>query len=503
MKLKILNLMFLQQKSAFSLIEISIVLLILSFIAGLSLTTGVAYIEKEKVISTKEKLKFIDDALDLHRKVYGRLPCPAKREEQPEDRDYGLSYDCTGGRVGTWDECANQQGSGHPPSYCKKIFKSRLNKKVYTGAVPIKNLNLPMELMFDAWGSQITYAVPEREVLDSGLREYLIKKEQEEALAEPRRAFEIPQALIITDAFENSVTTAPGGAGYILVSYGQDRIGAHSREKGTIFRECPNGSRVKSPYVENCDEDRHFIDAPYNDTGLEEDYFDDLVQWGVFLEPLGNKETTPLADQFIGYTWSTSQAWKRPGTIIPISGICWKFLYAHSRNNCFLKPWTSPTETLVMPEGYQNAWLEFSMYQNVGLAGFGKVQCALERSNAQGDIDRLYRSSWHHYYPHEFYGSNISLKENCPDQPTGDKSNDICDAHVEWGRVDIPPTVMNFNAGDQIRLCCYVYNAGDSLAKSSRNIGIFSEFKHFTMRLLDCGDLGCHNFVLHQMKRWD
>jgi type II secretory pathway pseudopilin PulG len=67
----------LNKKSGFSLLELSIILVIVGAVMAMSTTLGVEYIKKSKLKTTKERLVKIEEALDSYRKLNYRFPCPA------------------------------------------------------------------------------------------------------------------------------------------------------------------------------------------------------------------------------------------------------------------------------------------------------------------------------------------------------------------------------------------------------------------------------------------
>ncbi|MCZ2154069.1 MAG: type II secretion system GspH family protein, partial [Bryobacterales bacterium] len=129
------------RQRGFSLLELSIVLVVIGVITGLGITAGVNQLERSRENQTSEKMKTIMEAVMTFRTVNGRIPCPSSLTAPPTDTNYGVEAankgSCTGG-----SPAANFSGSG-----------------VADGGVPVKALLLPDDFMFDGWGNRIRYSV--------------------------------------------------------------------------------------------------------------------------------------------------------------------------------------------------------------------------------------------------------------------------------------------------------------------------------------------------------
>ena len=135
-----------KKKSAFSLIEMSIVLVISAIIISGMLTISTVVVTNEKTRLTKERIDAIYKALGRFMLINYRLPCPASLT---------LSKIIVGGygvEVG-------------PPGICNTgggIYSTASGTvsplSVY-GAVPVSTLGLPDEYAEDAFGSKLAYIV--------------------------------------------------------------------------------------------------------------------------------------------------------------------------------------------------------------------------------------------------------------------------------------------------------------------------------------------------------
>ena len=72
-------------KAGFSLVELSVVLVVIALITGMTVAAGVGALESTKRAATINKMDEIEKALLAFRIKYGRLPCPADATMAPTD----------------------------------------------------------------------------------------------------------------------------------------------------------------------------------------------------------------------------------------------------------------------------------------------------------------------------------------------------------------------------------------------------------------------------------
>ncbi len=132
------------KKTAFSLIEISIVVLIIAILITGSLSSSITAINNAKLKSTRERMDEIYKALGNYLLVNGKLPCPASiLELKSSSATYGTS-------VGTAGTCS---GTGVYSS-----ATSGATNLIY-GMVPVKTLGLSNDLAEDGFEDKIAYIV--------------------------------------------------------------------------------------------------------------------------------------------------------------------------------------------------------------------------------------------------------------------------------------------------------------------------------------------------------
>jgi len=138
------NYLFNKSNSGFTLVELSVVLLIIALVAGSGIAVGKSALESAQTAATYNRLNTIETALSAFRQN-GRLPCPADGSLASSNANYGSEAanigSCTGGA----------------PAANFQVTIS--GSKTVEGVVPVRTLSLPDEFMFDGWGRKITYSV--------------------------------------------------------------------------------------------------------------------------------------------------------------------------------------------------------------------------------------------------------------------------------------------------------------------------------------------------------
>ncbi len=271
------------KKNGFSLIELSIVILIISTVSVAALTIFSKKNIAEKNRETRAKLETIAEALKIYYKRNAILPCPALLTPAPDTAGFGAE-DAPMGCLSTVNVTDN-------------------GAQIVYGAVPILSLGLPPEYLFDSWGNRIVYVLDRRfhdvgfpptyyngtapdmgiEVIDklSGLR-----LSQRKAL----RTEIAPAPATITDCLGGSTigisysTFIPDCPPMVLMSHGSN--GLHSYNKngagpkedtfGISASESGNASRGRGSYTT----DNVLIDGEINQDMKDSsftNYFDDIL----------------------------------------------------------------------------------------------------------------------------------------------------------------------------------------------------------------------------------
>lgn len=129
--------MKIKNNNGFSLIELSVVLLISGILLVASFEGSKYILVQNQIDVTNKKLDMIQQAIDIYARSNGYLPCPA--------------YLATNSGLAV-NDCYNQITSDSANGYFQI-------GNVIVGAVPYKDLNLPANISYDAWGGKFTYTV--------------------------------------------------------------------------------------------------------------------------------------------------------------------------------------------------------------------------------------------------------------------------------------------------------------------------------------------------------
>jgi prepilin-type N-terminal cleavage/methylation domain-containing protein len=128
-------------QKAFSLIELSIVILIISVFMASFINLLGSINSTDKYAETKAKMERVADAIIKYRNKNGVLPVPARIDLLPDDQMYGYFI-----------ENSDQQNA-----YAPDNMQEYLNGKMLYGMVPFVNLGLNEEDAYDAWGNRISF----------------------------------------------------------------------------------------------------------------------------------------------------------------------------------------------------------------------------------------------------------------------------------------------------------------------------------------------------------
>lgn len=151
---------FRQINSGFSLLELSIVLLIFGLMIGGIAAALTQDARRSKQTNLKMKIDAIEQALGAFVKKNNALPCPA-------DGTYLLTstyFGQEGGTIGdgTCSTGAAYDGNGNRVSDPTPPTANFSLGNTVGGVVPVRSLGLPDEYAFDPWGGRFTYAVDKR-----------------------------------------------------------------------------------------------------------------------------------------------------------------------------------------------------------------------------------------------------------------------------------------------------------------------------------------------------
>jgi prepilin-type N-terminal cleavage/methylation domain-containing protein len=143
-KIKIKNMPNKNFKKAYSLIELSIVILIISILITGALSVSVNSINNAKIKVTNDRIAEIYKAIGAYLLANNQLPCPASIiKVKGVDSTYGQEVAC--------ESAPLNAGAG--------IYQSATSGELYYGAIPANALGLSNEMMEDGFGSKFVYIV--------------------------------------------------------------------------------------------------------------------------------------------------------------------------------------------------------------------------------------------------------------------------------------------------------------------------------------------------------
>lgn len=198
-------------KRGFTLLEMSIVLLIIALMLGGALTLFKVSIDRTSTKDTDAKLAVLQQALLDYRRAYGRLPCPANITLAPTSANFGVEAANGGVCFG-----------GTPAANFTNIMNA------IGGMVPTKTLGLPDDAAIDSWGRKILYAVDNR-TTDSNPRPFTSISSPVSSL--PDISFN--RLIVRTTTPMGSLDKTNFSAMYVLISHGPNGHGGYPRSSAT------------------------------------------------------------------------------------------------------------------------------------------------------------------------------------------------------------------------------------------------------------------------------
>ncbi|MSP33807.1 MAG: prepilin-type N-terminal cleavage/methylation domain-containing protein [Rickettsiales bacterium] len=185
-------------KTAFSLIELSIVLVVISIVIAGALSASTVSLNNAKIKNTTDRMDAIYKALGNFVATNYRLPCPASLIIARDSVGYGDSVGSAGG-------CS-----------AAGVYKSSAQNAIIYGMIPIAALGLPKELAEDGFGNKLIYVVNKSltaaDYPSTTLGGYFSSFLESDAAA--IRILQVPTSNVID------------GNAFALISLGQNKYGA-------------------------------------------------------------------------------------------------------------------------------------------------------------------------------------------------------------------------------------------------------------------------------------
>jgi prepilin-type N-terminal cleavage/methylation domain-containing protein len=135
----------------FTLTELSVVLVIVALLVGMSISATQPILQQARINATTKKMAAIEQALLKFSAANGRIPCPTDLTLTQGSANYGQEAGYATGGVGA-GEC---QHNLTPAAN----FATATTGGTAEGGVPTATLNLPNDFMYDGWGHKFRYVV--------------------------------------------------------------------------------------------------------------------------------------------------------------------------------------------------------------------------------------------------------------------------------------------------------------------------------------------------------
>ncbi len=262
----------------FTLIELSIVLIIISLVASAFMTLGIRQTEAAKQQLTETRLEKITRTLGMFVMNNGRLPCPAVGSAVFTAATYGVE-DASA-------NCATTEVTG---------------QNMHIGAVPIITLGLSDEYIADGWNRRFTYAIASM-ARDSAT----FMRQNTAGVLDPEPLGTITVFADGAGAIERTDVGGTGdGAVMVLLSHGADGHGAWALGGGAnrIDQSSADAAEIENAHDPTDDTtfDSEFAQTPRSPT------YDDIVtyrqRWHIIQEAGGI-----IDDDICAMAWRAQQA---------------------------------------------------------------------------------------------------------------------------------------------------------------------------------------------------
>jgi prepilin-type N-terminal cleavage/methylation domain-containing protein len=293
-------------QKAYSLIELSIVLVIISTLVAGALTISVDNLKNDQTRLTKERMDRVYKILGGYIRVNKSLPCPASltKVKSVDSTDYGASGNCT-------------TVSG----------VTAISTNYILGAVPTRTLGLPSEYAEDAFGSKIVYFVDKRFTTAATLNAAPNFGQTNFSTMANNQLSATPSNLwLIQSNPSGSRQDVTPNAVVGMVSAGQNKLGAYNARSSSAnptssdADEATNSNGLASTMISSSPASNSFDDLVFYKTmkDIIADYPDIM-----YLVPCDNPNTTVAGEKYDQYIngSNTGDTWY-DGIVYSKKGVC-------------------------------------------------------------------------------------------------------------------------------------------------------------------------------------
>lgn len=240
-----------KNRKAYSLLELSIVITIISILITGAMTTAVSNINSANVRNTKAKLDALYKAFGSYTSINKKLPCPADLTDREGEANYGAA-------VGTDGTCS---GTG--------VFTSIENPNLVYGMVPVKALGLANDMAKDSFGSKIVYIIDKNFTAAANFSAYPNFAEDNFSI---KMLENDTNNIQIDEKLGTTTRTAYTNAMIVLISYGPNKYGAYGANSTTRNANSPDSDEITNG-LDGSDEFNYYLISK----SVSSDIFDDIM----------------------------------------------------------------------------------------------------------------------------------------------------------------------------------------------------------------------------------
>jgi prepilin-type N-terminal cleavage/methylation domain-containing protein len=215
---------FFISKKAFSLIELSVVIIILSIVISGMLSISINSAFNNKIKKTNDNIAAIYKAMGVYLLNNSQLPCPSSLKEIKYGTGSNIYGSAPSGQ--TSGTCANVDGVYN----LQLASDSTVTNFVY-GMVPVRDLGLPNDIAEDGFGSKFSYIIHKNYTSSSLFSSVVVST----------TGIEVKKNVASTNSDNLGM--------FAIISHGQNRNGAFSAVSTTKNSEPSNNDeKDNSPY---------------------------------------------------------------------------------------------------------------------------------------------------------------------------------------------------------------------------------------------------------------
>lgn len=249
------NILKKNQKKAFSLTELAIVIIIISVFISAIISASVGASNNAKITVTKNRMNEIYKALGNYVAANGRLPCPAPITDVKGSANYGNNM--ANGLGNCYDMATNT-------GVVSGAYASTSVSTLMYGMIPVQNLKLSSEMAEDGFGTRFGYVIDRR---FTGFNE--------NATGNNFKSTPDDTGSVITINEVGSVTkTVTDDAAFVIISYGANKKGGFNNSSAAQNGKSADNNELSNDLGTTASPN---FDATFVSLSDKSDVFDDVI----------------------------------------------------------------------------------------------------------------------------------------------------------------------------------------------------------------------------------